>query len=85
MARALRKYQKIWMTIKTKMICEIECHPVIWARVKKGVIKEKDQDLAFKIINDTDSLFLKIEYDAKTQRGKFVLKQRLGIMNVRQA
>lgn len=84
MANCLRKYQAIWLKLKKNLEVEIECHPVIWKRVKRGVSKEKDEDLAFKVMNDTDSLFLKIEYNEKTHRGKFLLKQRIGIDNVRQ-
>lgn len=78
-----RKYQQIWERIKDKSACSIQVHPKLAARVKKGVIKEKSNDLGFKVLNDNDYCFLKISYDKEKQVMKFKLKQRIGIEEVK--
>lgn len=77
------KYAVIWDTIKKKKKCTIEVEPKLAARVKKAVIKEKYNDLGFKVLNDNDYLFLSISYDPIKKRMKFLLKQRVGLEEVK--
>jgi len=81
-----RKYQVIWETLKSKGKCTVEVHPALCGRVKKAVIKEKNNDLGFKVLNDHDYFFLKVEKTVKTPEittMTFKLKQRIGVEGVR--
>lgn len=81
--RVPSKYLPIWEKIKRTKNCTIEVEPKLAPRVKKAVIKEKHKDLGFKVLNDNDYLFLNISYDPAKKRMKFVLKQRIGLEEVR--
>lgn len=83
-----RKYAAIWQKIKTTGRCTVESHPAYFARVRKAVIKEKNMDLGFKVLNDHDRFFLKIEMmpdkkDAMKSKIRFILKQQLGLEGVK--
>lgn len=78
-----RKYQEIWNRVKKNGHCVIEVKPIFWARVKKAIIKEKNADAAFKLLNDHDSFSLRFEFFADKDgvvrdKKKIILKQRLG-------
>ena len=79
---AARKYQPIWNEIKQKKKCSVSAHPLLFKRIIKAVVKEKDRDLAFKIANDLDSLYLDITRDEEKHLITFRLKQRIGIADV---
>ena len=79
---ALRKYQPIWIEIKQKKKCVLSAHPLLFKRIIKGVIKEKDRDMAFNVANDLDSLYLDIQRDEEKHLITFRLKQRIGIADV---
>lgn len=84
---AKRKYSVIWERIKVKGNCTVEVHPVIVARVKKAVIKEKNNDVGFKLLNDHDHFFLRITVEETSNKAvskiKFVLKQSLGLEGIK--
>lgn len=75
MPREPRKYKVIWDRIKANKnnAITLEVKPSLVARVKKAVIKEKNMDLAFKVLNDHDNFSLKIEYDKDKERLRFKL------------
>lgn len=76
-----RKYQEIWERAKSVGFCEIIIgHPVDAARIRKAVIKEKDMDLSFKLMNDIDPPRLHIIYDKRVGKMKFVVRQTLNIV-----
>ena len=78
-----RLYQPIWEEIKKRDKCFIlVVNPGMVSTVKRGVIKEKDQDLGFKILNDTDKLKLQISYDEKTGEMRFELTNGLGMKEI---
>lgn len=78
--REQRKYQAIWERIKRRDLCEIMIsHPRDVARVKKAVIKEKNSDVGFKVVNELDPHRLHISYDPEVGKMTFVLKQMYGI------
>lgn len=85
----MRKYQQIWELCKKapKHECTIEVHPAMCERVKKAVIKEKHNDVGFKLINDHDYFYLKIDKTVKVMGKitimKFKLKQRIGVEGVK--
>lgn len=80
----MRKYQKIWERLKDKRTCFVEVHKLISSRVVKAVIKEKDNDAAFKLANSLDKPVIAIKrillVDRKTVRLEFTLKQRYGLV-----
>lgn len=78
-----RKYQDIWELVKRKKKATIECHPIMFPTVRKGVIKEKFNDIGFKVLNDHDKFSLEISYDREKQRAVFTLKQMLGLEGVK--
>lgn len=83
-----RKYEPIWNNIKKDGSCNVQVHKLISGRTVKAVIKEKNQDLAFKMANDRDKLFLSIRRiklaDNKHIRIEFKLKQTYGLVDVKQ-
>lgn len=82
-----RKYTSIWSRIKESKEhrCTVEVHPAMVARVKKAVIKEKSQDLGFKLLNEDDYFFLRIAVDRSKPLWKitFTLKARLGLETIK--
>lgn len=85
--RKPRKYLAIWERIKAEKRCTIKVLPVLVARVKKAVIKEKDMDLGFKLLNSErilqDRIYLDIQYDTMKQHMTFVLRQSIGLEAIR--
>lgn len=76
------KYYPIWRELKQKKKCTVSAHPLLFTRVIKGVIKEKGRDLAFKVANDLDSIYLVIAKDIEKHTVTFRLKQRVGIADI---
>jgi hypothetical protein len=74
-----RKYQPIWERIKKNGRCTIQVHPAMMDRVVKGVCKEKNQDLGFKVMNDDDHFWLEISRDIPKKQITFILRQSLGL------
>lgn len=83
-----RKYQIIWELIKKDGKCTLQVHPALQSRVKKAIKKEKETDLAFKILNDHDYFYLRMKnpvgVDGKVMKDRLecILKQRLGLEGV---
>lgn len=87
-----RKYLPIWDKLKSgeKHQVTLIVHPALLARVKKAVIKEKHQDLGFKVLNgdSEDYFYLRFNfYEDKSHpaksRLKIKLKQRLGLEEIK--
>lgn len=84
----MRKYQAIWERIKNSPshCATIDVHPAFFKRVVKAVIKEKHEDLGFKVLNEKlaeiERLYLDIDRDEKNHRIKFTLKQSLGLIDI---
>ena len=75
-------YLPIWNRIKAHGVCVIEVPTPVAARVKKGVIRTKDKDKGFKVINEYDKAFLDIKMENESggiTRIYFTLKQRIGL------
>lgn len=79
MPRKARQYAPIWARIKEQGSVTLAVAPSAMPTVKKAVIKEKDQDNAFKLMNEHDFFRLVITYDSEKRRLKFELKQRFGL------
>lgn len=84
-----RKYQPVWerivslarSTASDKRVY-LSVVPQLESRVRRGVIKEKNTDAGFKVMNDHDYFFLKICYDREKKVMTFELKQRLGLEGI---
>lgn len=79
-----RLYSPIWNELKSKQVCIIEAELVLFPRIIKAVIKEKDRDTGFKIeASDMgefpDKWRLKIKRDIKNKRIEFYLKRSIGL------
>lgn len=82
----VRKYQPVWERIKAREVVTLEVLPALVARVKKAVIKEKDMDLGFKVLNDHAKFRLIVDYSMEKKHLTFrlsSLNQRLGMEGVR--
>ena len=80
-----RKYEAIWKQLKNNpsATCVIKVvHPAAVQRIKKGVIKEKWRDEGFKVLNDIEHLFLKIEFDQNSLTLSFTLKSKFNLTEV---
>lgn len=44
------KYLPIWNELKTKGVATVITHPCLHRRIKKAVIRRKDEDLTYKFI-----------------------------------
>lgn len=78
-----RAYQTLWETIRDKEdIIQIKCHPKLMNRIIKAVMKEKLNDLAFKLLNTHDSFRLEIKKDEEKGVVSFKLKAKLGIEDI---
>lgn len=67
--KSVREYQPVWEKIKAESQCVISCAPDSRAKVKKGVIKEKDMDEEFKLLG-----FTRLEVTEIPQGLLFILK-----------
>lgn len=75
-------YLPIWNRIKQHGVCVIEVPTVVAARVKKGVIRTKDKDKGFKVLNEYDKGYLEIKVESAgtgITRIYFTMKQRIGL------
>lgn len=79
----MRQYQEIWERLKRDKKVTLSVHPQLVRRVKKAVMKEKEKDLGFKVLNDHDFFRLEIEYFPELEKLKFILKQKFGIEGVK--
>ena len=76
----MRKYQSIWLKIKTEGTCIIAAHPSLHKRVKKAVTKEKWKDTCYKVQWDlagTEQPFLEITHPIDKTTGKQIKNQLL--------
>jgi hypothetical protein len=73
-----RQYYPIWERIKTTGSARLKCAPGFVARVKKAVIKEKDMDVGYKLMNEEDPCRLEVSYNRSSQVLTFKLVQTYG-------
>lgn len=48
----MRKYESIWLKLKSEGKCLVAAHPALHKRIKKAVTKEKYRDVKFKVEYD---------------------------------
>lgn len=75
----MRKYQAAWEKLKKTKHLSLRVPPQLVRQVKKAIIKEKDQDTVFKLLNEHEETRLEIEYDKEAYALSFVLKCKFGI------
>lgn len=59
-----RKYQDLWELIKTNGFAQVSAAKSHHSTIKKGVIKEKDQDIGYKLLlsEEHQKAVLKVSY-----------------------
>ena len=72
-------YLPIWERLKNRDKCVLSVAPGFLPRVKKAIIKEKNKDLAFKMLNESEKFVLSFSYDREKLQLTVVLKQRFGL------
>lgn len=76
----MRKYEPIWDALKRQDTVEVQvAHPVLVRRIKKAVIKEKYNDLAFRLLNEMQEYRLEFSFNKQTGVMKLELKQLYGL------
>jgi len=85
MTSSTRKYAPIWEAIKRDKSCQVKIpDPILFPRVRQGVIKEKNSDVVFRIENHhVDVARLAITFNPETKIITFELKQRYGILEMK--
>lgn len=73
----MRKYQPIWEQIKQKGSCKVAVPKPLHRRVIRGVIKEKDEDIAFKFLAAEKWAWNKLQYEIQGSQITFVLTHSL--------
>lgn len=69
---AKRKYQEIWERIKEHGRCELAVSKPYQPRVKKAVIKEKDNDVGYKFL--LGEQYKKATLEITTQGSKMIFR-----------
>jgi hypothetical protein len=72
-----RKYQAIWKEIKKHGHCSIAVHPLMVARIKKAVIKEKDADIGYKLMLNSRGMYAKMGIQVTGARIRFFLTEHI--------
>ena len=76
----MRMYEPIWKELKSKGICSIRAAPAAHKRIIKAVIKEKYNDITFKVEMEERSLKLEIEVDKDVIH--FMLKKSISYQDL---
>jgi len=75
-----RMYQDFWERIKQRNRLKLQVKPLDYPKLKQGIIKEKNRDIGFKILNDHGENFrLRFTYDREGMMLLIELRQPLGI------
>lgn len=80
-SRSLRQYEAIWIKVKETGSVRLHVHPTQAYTVRRMVKKEKDQDLAWKMENETTlrTRVMKYSYDEDKQEMTFKLIDRSAV------
>lgn len=75
-----RLYEGVWTQLKQRDKVKLRVRPGKLTTTKAGIIKEKNRDIAFKLMNDSGEKFrLKFCYIKETHELRIRLVQPLGI------
>jgi hypothetical protein len=72
-----RKYNSIWIALKKNGHCAISAHTALHARIVKAVIREKDWDVGFKLLNQENGRMMKLRYEKDGAMIRFFLVQHI--------
>lgn len=79
-ANAERMYQPIWERMKSQGSCAVTAHPALHPRIIKAVIKEKYNDLGFKMLLDEAGIpWARISYRKDQSLIYFSLRKGIGL------
>ena len=75
----MRKYESIWERLKTKdtngkHIVMVAAPEPLHSRIIKGVLKEKNKDLGFKLMMSEEGRWFRIEYSSNMARLTITMK-----------
>ena len=79
---AQRQYQPIWEALKLRGYCKVAVPKPLHKRLIKAVIKEKYQDLGFKLLLDENSQRAKISYNQTQSMIEFFLHKSIGLGDI---
>ena len=74
-----RLYEPVWKRLKDSESVNLKVCPALLKRVKRGISKEKDEDLSFKVFNTDDRWRLIMDYCAETQILSVSLEGQTGL------
>lgn len=78
-----RTYKPLWDRVKKREVVTVECHPLLVERVRKAVIQEKWRDDGFKLLNESERIYLQFTYDKDKQHLTVLIKTRFGLDRIR--
>lgn len=74
-----RRYEPIWHQLKTTGKCKVSIHKVFHARLKKAVLKEKNEDLGFKLELSEKGQRARLKVVQTTNILEFILIKSIGV------
>lgn len=77
-----RKYQPIWDKLKATGKCELAVPMPYHPRVKKAVLKEKDNDIGFKLLLGEQCKKARLEIETQGAKMVFKLIYSLGLGDI---
>lgn len=81
----ISKYYPIWQVLKSDGVCKITADVRLHARIKKAIIKRKDEDIKFKALCDESNGFparLDIKFDGETIIFTLIYKKNVSITDL---
>lgn len=78
----MRQYEPIWNALKSGRICAITANPALHPRIVKAVVKEKYQDVGWKMQMADDYCKSKIWYQIKGTVITFRLLKGIGFSDL---
>lgn len=73
------RYQPIWDQLKAEGKCCIVAHTCLHKRIKKAVIKRKDEDLAFKLLLSEQYKYARLSVSISGNSISFKLEYRTNL------
>ena len=74
-----RKYQEVWEILKRDKVCTLAAPKAFHARIKKAVIKEKDNDRGYKLLLAHQALPQTARLIVETTGAKITFKLSLSL------
>ena len=78
----MRKYQPIWERIKAQRNCTITAAIVLQPRIIRGVIKEKFEDIEFKVEKQLDNSKYRLDIKVNGRTITFTLISELSSIGI---